>query len=326
MATSALIGQSLAHAAVARGRACVLPCRKSPVARRASRVVSTRSKTTCAASSGKQDGFVQFASSIGLDSSEGLFGFKPFAELWVGRLAMMGFITSIVEEAVTGRGTLQQLGMTTPDTTLLAVLSGLAVGGSLVGLVATLDSARKGKLSPSDLRRYRSFLGMKNEAADIAATSRAMKLNGDFTSPDNPSAIAAARAEWSPADAFLVPTDAAAVASTAVELKERDTFFGLDDVQAAKAAAVELKEREAQAQPGTSLALAARDEVVESLAFMSADADMIYAKSVEMTNGRWAMLGFLAAVLVEAGTGQGIIMQIIMWLKFSGLLGDMSGF
>ncbi len=36
--------------------------------------------------------------------------------------------------------------------------------------------------------------------------------------------------------------------------------------------------------------------------------------------------GFLTAVLVEAGTGKGIIMQIIMWLKITGFLGAESGF
>ena len=32
---------------------------------------------------------VQFADSIGLPTDEGIFGFKPFPELWVGRLAMV---------------------------------------------------------------------------------------------------------------------------------------------------------------------------------------------------------------------------------------------
>jgi hypothetical protein len=32
---------------------------------------------------------LQFADSIGLPTDEGLFGFKPFAEQWCGRLAMM---------------------------------------------------------------------------------------------------------------------------------------------------------------------------------------------------------------------------------------------
>eukprot|EP00951_Prasinocladus_malaysianus_P026240 scaffold232378_cov38-Prasinocladus_malaysianus.AAC.1 len=46
---------------------------------------------------------------FGMDTSEGIFGFTPFAELWVGRLAMMGFLTSLVEEGLTGQGTLQQI-------------------------------------------------------------------------------------------------------------------------------------------------------------------------------------------------------------------------
>jgi tRNA A58 N-methylase Trm61 len=38
------------------------------------------------------------------------------------------------------------------------------------------------------------------------------------------------------------------------------------------------------------------------------------------------MMGFLAAVLVEAGTGSGILGQLIMYFKASGLLGEASGF
>lgn len=54
--------------------------------------------------------------------------------------------------------------------------------------------------------------------------------------------------------------------------------------------------------------------------------EMRYAREVELTNGRWAMMGFLTAVLVEAGTGKGIILQLIMWFKVMGLLGPESGF
>lgn len=38
------------------------------------------------------------------------------------------------------------------------------------------------------------------------------------------------------------------------------------------------------------------------------------------------MVGFLAAILVEASTGQGIIAQLISIFKWSGLLGEASGF
>ena len=75
---------------------------------------------------------------------------------------------------------------------------------------------------------------------------------------------------------------------------------------------------------GTSLPLAAGPEIRESLSAVTDD--MAYAQDIELRNGRWAMIGFLAAVAVEAGTGKGIIMQLIMYLKWSGLLGPMSGF
>ena len=41
---------------------------------------------------------------------------------------------------------------------------------------------------------------------------------------------------------------------------------------------------------------------------------------------RYAMLGFLTAVLVEASTGEGILGQVLEICKWSGLLGDRSGF
>jgi hypothetical protein len=56
------------------------------------------------------------------------------------------------------------------------------------------------------------------------------------------------------------------------------------------------------------------------------NSELRYARSVELSNGRSAMVGFLAAVLVEAATGKGILMQLLMWGKFSGLLGAESGF
>ncbi len=66
-------------------------------------------------------------------------------------------------------------------------------------------------------------------------------------------------------------------------------------------------------------------DVEEQLMF-GANSEMAYALSVEQSNGRWAMVGFLAAVLVEAGTGNGILGQLIMWFKITGFLGADSGF
>ena len=39
------------------------------------------------------------------------FGFTRFAELWNGRLAMIGFIIAVIVEARTGQGILAQLGI-----------------------------------------------------------------------------------------------------------------------------------------------------------------------------------------------------------------------
>eukprot|EP00959_Pyramimonas_sp_CCMP1952_P453446 9468245-Pyramimonas_sp.AAC.1 len=54
---------------------------------------------------------VEIAKNMGLDMSEGLFGFTPFSELWVGRLAMAGFATGVAEELGTGQTILEQVGL-----------------------------------------------------------------------------------------------------------------------------------------------------------------------------------------------------------------------
>ncbi|MFE4107414.1 chlorophyll a/b-binding protein [Almyronema epifaneia] len=39
------------------------------------------------------------------------FGFTQFAEVWNGRLAMLGFTIGIIVELVTGQGILSQIGL-----------------------------------------------------------------------------------------------------------------------------------------------------------------------------------------------------------------------
>jgi len=111
------------------------------------------------------------------------------------------------------------------------------------------------------------------------------------------------------------------------ELKAQDgsvlTLTKADEAQQVAAAAAESKAAPTPAGPAVSLS--ARSDIMEQGMF-SANAEMAYARSIELSNGRAAMLGFLAAVLVEAATGKGILMQIIMWLKLVGLLGAASGF
>ena len=117
----------------------------------------------------------QFADSIGLPTEEGLFGFKPFPEVcmsltsypalhiqagvsitimlalasqvWVGRLAMMGFLTSIIEEAITKKGTLGQVGFIVPSPPLLYTILGAATATTLTSLAVTIYNAQTGQMT-----------------------------------------------------------------------------------------------------------------------------------------------------------------------------------
>ena len=262
------------------------------------------------------------AAKVGLDASEGLFGFRPFAELWVGRLAMCGFATGLAEEKLTGQGILQQIHVAHGDADLgvLLAIGGLASAATLVGLGSTLRKAYAGELSAVDVERYKTFFRLSGEDAAVGAVALRSKRGGDFLSGDDFAAIAAAQAEAKAADAFLGATDAAAVEGAAAALKAGDDLT-LRDVDAASAAR---KAAGGAAALGPSVSLAAREDVLEAAA---ASASVLQSlKDVELTNGRWAMLGFLAAILVEAGTGRGIIEQCITYLKVIGILGPMSGF
>ena len=46
-----------------------------------------------------------------MERKEGKLGFTSFAEIWNGRLAMIGFVTAIIVEMNTGHGVLKQLGL-----------------------------------------------------------------------------------------------------------------------------------------------------------------------------------------------------------------------
>jgi ferrochelatase len=39
------------------------------------------------------------------------FGFVPFAEIWNGRLAMLGFVIGLATELLTGQGIMAQVGL-----------------------------------------------------------------------------------------------------------------------------------------------------------------------------------------------------------------------
>ena len=56
-------------------------------------------------------------------------------------------LRSVVEEFLTGRGTLQQIGFSTPNQSVLGAILLIFGGATLVGTVSTLTKATGGKLS-----------------------------------------------------------------------------------------------------------------------------------------------------------------------------------
>ncbi|MBC6421588.1 MAG: high light inducible protein [Hormoscilla sp. SP5CHS1] len=46
-----------------------------------------------------------------MEKQESKFGFTNFAEIWNGRLAMLGFAIALGTELMTGQGILSQLGL-----------------------------------------------------------------------------------------------------------------------------------------------------------------------------------------------------------------------
>jgi hypothetical protein len=152
-----------------------------------------------------------------------------------------------------------------------------------------------------------------------------MKKRGDFTTPgNNEAAIAASRASGAPVDGFLSTNELSEGAAAASEMKSSPS---------GTATMTMTKEQEAQEVAAAEQAMKQRRMAAQAETRQAAEAmyggdsnDLAYARDIEITNGRWAMIGFLTAVVVEAQTGQGIIGQLIGYAKASGLLGAKSGF
>lgn len=300
-------GTGVRRLPMAPGRVSQAPCRRA-IAPRASRL--------------EKSGFAKWSDSIGMPTEDGVFGFTPFAEMWVGRWAQLGFVSSIVVEFVTGKGTLQQIGLSSPSTPVFIALLVVFGGASVFGTARTIQRATNKKMSRSEINRYRDFLGLTKESEAVEDEAKAMKRRGDFTTPPNTrsdhASIASTQAAGFPVDSFLSTNEISEGAAEAQQMKAAVGTLTKDSETEAVA------QQQAQARLAEEQAMRAR-QYAESMYF-GEKGELAYARNIELTNGRWAMLGFLAAILVEASTGQGIIMQCISILKWSGLLGEQSGF
>ncbi len=84
-----------------------------------------------------------------MPTTDGFFGFTPFAEMWVGRWAQLGFVSSIVVEFISGKGTLQQIGLPSPSVPMLVTLLVVFGGASVAGTVRTVQRATAKQMSRS---------------------------------------------------------------------------------------------------------------------------------------------------------------------------------
>lgn len=68
-------------------------------------------------------------------------------QVWVGRLAMIGFLTSIIQEVNTKKGTLGQVGFITPSPPLLYTIVGVSASAIFTSLAVTFYNATTGKMT-----------------------------------------------------------------------------------------------------------------------------------------------------------------------------------
>ena len=257
---------------------------------RASPGLSHSSSLVCRAASDMASGsFVTMpeksAQRIGLDTSEGIFGFTPFSELWTGRLAMAGFTVGVVEEMITGQPMLEQIGLTSgaPIDALLAALVLAMCTPTAILSAKTLVDAQTGQMSIRQFQRWSKLFGLntENDAEVVAYMKKADGLAG------------------------------------ALRLRDETTSGGGQELPLSDAPSCALPREDA------SLGYCVWESRTERE--IEADASMAYAREVEINNGRWAMVGFAAAICAEAASGGGVFSQLTWVCKAAGLLGLESG-
>jgi len=257
----------LARGAAARARLSGTGARALPA--RSTRVKVQASQTTADRNP------VEIAQGMGFDTSEGFFGFTPFSELWVGRLAMAGFATGLAEELVTGQTILEQIGLAdgthSANPTLFSTMLALMLVPSAVATVNTLYKVSTGDMTIKQFKGYAKFFGLQSEQeAKMISTMKKLDMMNELKGTVNDTSLTvddAASCEW--------PNPGAAPSS-----------------------------------PWPRLTAEQRE----------AEMTLEYARGIEMDNGRWAMIGFALAILVEAGTGAGVVGQLIFYMQASGLI------
>lgn len=152
------------------------------------------------------------ARKAGFDTSEGIAGFTPFAELFIGRTAMGGFATGLAQEIITGDGILAQLGWRdTPNEEMFALMTAFLAGTTVAGVWVTFRQLATGEMSSSQFRRYQSFLGLSgaDEAARVAAEAEAheQEADGEYLAKEF-AAVRAAVSDGPGASVDLDPTAA----------------------------------------------------------------------------------------------------------------------
>lgn len=223
----------------------------------------------------KRGGPMEMAMNMGFDVSEGLYGFTPFSELWVGRLAMAGFVTGVAEELLTGHTILEQVGLSDgsgyANPVLFSALLALMLVPTGVATASTIFKVSTGEMTLKQFKGYARFFGLDSEEdAKTVSTMRKLDMMNelDFTARDTSLTTEdAASCEWP--NATSAPSSAWPKQTPA----QRDAELSLN-----------------------------------------------YAKGVEMNNGRWAMIGFALAILVEAGTGAGVLEQILFYVTNAGAI------
>ena len=168
----------------------------------------------------------------------------------------------------------------------LATLLFAVLGGTT--LVATARTLIRLQTGDMTIREFNRYANYFGLSAEKTAAIESMqrKRAGDFTSADRLAAVADAKTEGTLADELL------------------------------------------QVPVGQSQPLAAAPSAATAYADMPTmeAIEAAYAKDVEITNGRWAMLGFAALICIEAQTGLGLVGQLEAYAKFMGILGAQSGF